>query len=72
MALSFSKIPSCFYLKQQRLGDWLLSRSSGKPYSVGHSQLETETESSLRNIVFLNKNRTVDNVQKHNFCKSNC
>jgi hypothetical protein len=35
-----------------------------------------ETESSLRNVVFLNKNRTVfldkssamNNVQKHNIC----
>jgi hypothetical protein len=37
--------------------------------------LKTERESSLRNIVFLNKqddvldkNRTMDNVQKHNTC----
>jgi hypothetical protein len=28
--------------------------------------LKTETDSSLRNIVLLNKNRTMDNVQKHN------
>jgi hypothetical protein len=28
--------------------------------------LKTETESSLRNVVFLNKNRTMDNVRKHN------
>jgi hypothetical protein len=27
--------------------------------------LNTETESSLRNVVFLNENRTMDNVQKH-------
>jgi hypothetical protein len=27
-----------------------------------------ETESSLRNVVFLNKNRTMDNVQKYNGC----
>jgi hypothetical protein len=25
-----------------------------------------ETESSLQNVVFLNKNRSMDNVQKHN------
>jgi hypothetical protein len=30
--------------------------------------LKTETESSLRNVVFLNKNRTVANVQKHSIC----
>jgi hypothetical protein len=30
--------------------------------------LKTETESSLQNVVFLNKNRMVDNVQKHNIC----
>jgi hypothetical protein len=35
--------------------------------SVDWAQLKTDTESSLRNIV-LNKNRTVDNVQKHNNC----
>jgi hypothetical protein len=28
--------------------------------------LKTETESSLQNAVFLNKNRIVDNVKKHN------
>jgi hypothetical protein len=28
----------------------------------------TETESCLQNVVFLNKNRTMDNVQKHNIC----
>jgi hypothetical protein len=27
---------------------------------------KTEIESSLRNVVFLNKNRMMDNVQKHN------
>jgi hypothetical protein len=30
--------------------------------------LKTETESSLRNVVFLNKNRTMDNIQKNNIC----
>jgi hypothetical protein len=30
--------------------------------------LKTETETSLRNVVFLNKNRTMDNVRKHNIC----
>jgi hypothetical protein len=28
---------SCFYLKLQRFGDWILSSSSGKTYSVGPS-----------------------------------
>jgi hypothetical protein len=27
-----------------------------------------ETESSLRNLAFLNKNKMMDNVQKHNIC----
>jgi hypothetical protein len=30
--------------------------------------LQTETEFSLRNIVFLDKDRTMDNVQKYNMC----
>jgi hypothetical protein len=30
-----SKTPSCFYLKTQCFGDWILSPSSGKTYSVG-------------------------------------
>jgi hypothetical protein len=30
--------------------------------------LKTETEFSLRNAVCLNKNMTMDNVQKHNVC----
>jgi hypothetical protein len=30
--------------------------------------LKTETESRLRNVVFLNESRTMDNVQKHNIC----
>jgi hypothetical protein len=29
--------------------------------------LKTETESSLRNVVFCNINMTMDNVQKHNY-----
>jgi hypothetical protein len=30
--------------------------------------LKTETETSLRSVVFRNKNRTMDNVPKHNIC----
>jgi hypothetical protein len=30
--------------------------------------LKTEPETSLRNVVFLNKIRMMDNVQKHNIC----
>jgi hypothetical protein len=30
--------------------------------------LKTETESSLRNAVFWNINRSLDNIQKHNIC----
>jgi hypothetical protein len=29
---------SCFYLKTQRFGDWILSPSSGKTYSVGSNR----------------------------------
>jgi hypothetical protein len=55
---------SCLYYKIQRFGDWILSPSSGKTYSpeIGTSNinlvqlnriyLKTETESSLRNVVF--------------------
>jgi hypothetical protein len=32
-----SKTPSCFYLKTQRFGDWILPSPSGKTYSVGPS-----------------------------------
>jgi hypothetical protein len=28
----------------------------------------TDTESSLQNFVFLDENRTMENVQKHNIC----
>jgi hypothetical protein len=31
--------------------------------------LKTEAVSSLRKVVFLSKNRTMDNVQKHNICR---
>jgi hypothetical protein len=34
----------------------------------GFFYLKTETDSSLRNIVFLNKNRMMDNILKHNNC----
>jgi hypothetical protein len=43
---------------------WGLALSIGPKLSRFH--LKMETESSLRNVVFLNKNRTVDNVQEHN------
>jgi hypothetical protein len=36
--------------------------------SIDWAQLKTETKSSLQNVVFLNKNRTMDNVRKHNIC----
>jgi hypothetical protein len=32
--LSLSKTPSCLFFKTQRFGDWILSPSSGKTYSV--------------------------------------
>jgi hypothetical protein len=35
---------------------------------LSRSHLKTETESSFRNLAFLNKNGTMDNVQKHNNC----
>jgi hypothetical protein len=43
-------------------GDWILAQLSS-------FYLKTEPESSLRNAVYiLNKNRTMDNVDKHNNC----
>jgi hypothetical protein len=35
IVLFFFKTPSCFYLKTQHFGDWILSQSSDKTYSVG-------------------------------------
>jgi hypothetical protein len=75
---------SCPFKKTQRFGDWILSPSSGKTYSgpeIGASSiywiqlsrfyLRTETESSLRNVVFfLKMDKTMDNVQKHNTCRT--
>jgi hypothetical protein len=43
--------------KTQRFGYWILSQSSGGTH------LKKETESSLRNVVFQIKGRTMDNVQ---------
>jgi hypothetical protein len=71
-----SKTPSSFYLKYECFGDWILPPSSGiETSSIDWDQLsmfhlKTETESSLRNVVcFINKNSTMDDVQKHNICK---
>jgi hypothetical protein len=33
-----SKMLSCLYLKTQYFGDWILSPSSGKTYSVGSNR----------------------------------
>jgi hypothetical protein len=35
---------------------------------VSRFYLKMEPESSLQNIVFLNKNRTMDKVQEHKIC----
>jgi hypothetical protein len=37
--------------------------SSTEWVQLSRLSLKTETESSLRNVVFLNKNRTIDNAQ---------
>jgi hypothetical protein len=73
----------CLFFKTQRVGGWTLPLSSGSPYlrsgpEIGTSSidwaqlsrfyLKTETESSLRNVVFLHKGRTMDNGQQHNIC----
>jgi hypothetical protein len=77
----FRRLSSCFYLSyrpvcitKHNVSETSLSPSSGKTYSV-LSNLKTETESSHRNVVLkykqddvLDKNRTMDNVQKHNIC----
>jgi hypothetical protein len=78
---AFEHYPSsCLCFETQRFGDWILSASSGKApiseigaSSTGWTQqsrfyLRTETEFSLRNVVFQNTDRTMDNVQKHNGC----
>jgi hypothetical protein len=33
-----SKMSSCLHFKTQRFGDWILSPSSGKTYSVGSNR----------------------------------
>jgi hypothetical protein len=38
IVLSLSKTPSCLYFKTQRFGDWILSPSLVKTYSVGSNQ----------------------------------
>jgi hypothetical protein len=45
-----------------------IGNSSVDWVQVSRFHLKTETESSLRNVCVLNKNRTVDNVEKHNEC----
>jgi hypothetical protein len=65
---------SCFYLKTKRFGNWILSSS----LEIGTSSidwtqlikfsLKLKTKSSLRNVVILTKNRTMDDDQKHNTC----
>jgi hypothetical protein len=60
------KTPSCLYFKTQCFGDWILWISGPE---IGTSPidwaqlsefyLKTETESSLRNVMFLNINITV-------------
>jgi hypothetical protein len=54
--LFLSKTLSCLYFKTQRFGDWILSPEIGTS-SINWAQmsefyLKTETESSLRNVVF--------------------
>jgi hypothetical protein len=63
IVLLLSQTLSWLYLRTQRFGDWILSVFLP----------EEGVESSLRNFVFfkykqdglLDKNRTIDNVQKH-------
>jgi hypothetical protein len=73
---------SCLYCKTQRFGDWILSPSPETGTSsidwaqLSRFYLKAVTEPSLRNVVLCNinrtvsvdKNRTMDNVQKHNIC----
>jgi hypothetical protein len=50
-----------------------IGNSSVEWTQLSRFQLKTESESSLRNVVLLNKNRRMENVQKHNICtKSLC
>jgi hypothetical protein len=54
---------SCFYLNH---GPVFIGTISVNWAQLRRFYLKTETESSLRNVAFLNKNRTMDNVQKYN------
>jgi hypothetical protein len=58
MVLFLSKRHSCLSFKTQRFGDWILSPSSSKTYSVGSNKQDG----------VLDKDKTMDNVQKSNIC----
>jgi hypothetical protein len=63
----------CFQVKPTQLGP--INRASTYLWrwaQLSRFYVKTETESSLRNVVFRNIYRTVDNVQQHNSCKKNC
>jgi hypothetical protein len=53
---------SCFVSKTQRFGDWILNSSSSGTYSVGLLSISGPV-SSLRNVEFKLKHKTMDNVQ---------
>jgi hypothetical protein len=49
----YPKTLSCLFFKAQRFGDWILSKSSNK---------------MIHRMVFLDKDRAMETVQKHNIC----
>jgi hypothetical protein len=70
IVLFYLKHRPVFIIKHNVLVTGFCLRLQVKP-----SQLDPELvpisgdpESSLQNVAFLNKNRTMDNVQKHNIC----
>jgi hypothetical protein len=65
---------SCFSFETQRFGNWILSPSSGKTYSVGSNR---DRDSPKRRILkekqdILDKDKTMNSVQKRNICPILC
>jgi hypothetical protein len=57
---------SCLFFRTQHFGDWILSPSSGNTYSVG--PVSETLFWKINRRVFLDKDRTMDKVQKCNIC----
>jgi hypothetical protein len=69
---SLSKMSSCLCFKT-RFGDWILSSSSGKSYSVGSNRQSSSLSPKCCVLKYkqhdiLDKDETMDNVQECNNC----